>query len=113
MERGSPLSAPLARSQHQDELRSLFAEVFVSKSAEQWEILLDAAGVPASRVRKLSETLAEGQPQARELLQTLAVGERQTPVALPSVGFKLNGASPGPIKSPRPVGADNAKWLKA
>ncbi len=106
-------SAPLARSQHQDELRSLFAEVFVSKSAVQWEILLDAAGVPASRVRKLSETLAEGQPQARELLQTLAVGEQQTPVALPSVGFKLNGASPGPINPPRPVGADNAKWLKA
>jgi crotonobetainyl-CoA:carnitine CoA-transferase CaiB-like acyl-CoA transferase len=106
-------ASPLVRSQHQDELRSLFEALFATKSAAEWETILDAAGVPASRVRKLSETLAEGQPQARELLHTLAVGEQGTQVSLPSVGFKLNGESPRPTKPPRPVGADNPTWLKS
>ena len=104
-------ATPSIRSQHQDELRTLFGALFVTKSAAEWEALLDDAGVPASRVRTLSETLAEGQPQARELLHTLAVGEQGTPVSLPSVGFKLNGESPKPGKPPRTVGADNATWL--
>ena len=53
---------------NQDALRALFESVFLSKSAQEWETLLDQAGVPASRVRKLSETVAGGQLQARGLL---------------------------------------------
>lgn len=104
-------ASPSARSQHQDSLRAVFADIFLTKPAAEWEALLDAAGVPASRVRKLSETLAEGQPQARELLHPLPVGDEGTSVSLPGVGFRLNGHSPGPSEPPHKVGADNQRWL--
>ena len=102
---------PLARAANQDALREIFESAFLSKSAREWEALLDQAGVPASRVRKLSETVAEGQLQARGLLKTLDVGEDETPVSLPGIGFRLNRASLTPDRPPRAVGANDAEWL--
>lgn len=101
---------PVSRSANQDALRSLFEQEFLSKPAEQWEAQLDQAGVPGSRVRKLSETLAEGQLQARGMLQSLPVGAEQTEVALPGVGFRMNGQSLVPDNAPRRVGADAPNW---
>ena len=101
---------PRARAANQDALRALFESVFLSKSASEWESLLDQAGVPASRVRKLSETVAEGQLQARGLLKTLAVGDDATPVSLPGIGFRLNRVSLTPDRPPRAVGANDAQW---
>jgi crotonobetainyl-CoA:carnitine CoA-transferase CaiB-like acyl-CoA transferase len=88
----------------------VFEKAFLSKPATQWEALLDEAGVPASRVRKLSETLAEGQPQARGMLQTLTVGAEQTQVSLPGIGFRMNGQSLLPDSPPRGPGADTPRW---
>lgn len=101
---------PTTRTANQEALRELFAEAFLSQPADVWESLLDSAGVPASRVRNLSETLSEGQLQARGLLQTLAVGIKETPVALPGIGFRLNGESLVPSQAPRSVGADIPQW---
>ncbi len=101
---------PRARAANQDALRALFESVFLSKSAQEWETLLDQAGVPASRVRKLSETVAGGQLQARGLLHRLPVGDDATPVSLPGIGFRLNRASLTPDRPPRAVGGDDAAW---
>lgn len=101
---------PQVRAANQDALRELFESVFLCKPAHQWEILLDQAGVPASRVRKLSETVAEGQLQARGLLTTLTVGNDATPVSLPGIGFRLNRVSLTPDRPPRSVGANDAEW---
>lgn len=101
---------PANRAANQNTLRELFEAEFLLESAAHWERLLDQAGIPASRVRKLSETLTEGQPQARGLLRTLPVGEAETPVSLPGIGFKLNGASLLPDRPPRSVGADRPQW---
>ena len=84
---------PMLRIANQEALRGLFEDEFLSKPATTWEALLDKAGVPASRVRALSETLAEGQLQARGMLQSLPVGAEQTEVSLPGVGFRMNGQS--------------------
>ncbi|MGK0171144.1 MAG: crotonobetainyl-CoA:carnitine CoA-transferase CaiB-like acyl-CoA transferase [Gammaproteobacteria bacterium] len=100
------------RAQNQDALRSALEAVFLTRSAAQWEADLDEAGVPASRVRAISELLAEGQPAARDLLHELPVGKDGTMVALPAVGFRLNGDALGPTRAPRGVGADNERWLK-
>ena len=91
-------------------LRKVFEKAFLAKPATQWEALLDEAGVPASRVRKLSETLAEGQPQARGMLQNLTVGAEQTQVSLPGIGFRMNGQSLLPNSPPRGPGADAPRW---
>ena len=58
---------PRQRASHADELREHFAATFLLRTAAEWEALLDSAGVPASRVRTMSELLADGQPQARQL----------------------------------------------
>jgi len=102
---------PKVRHDHLAALRSEIEAVFLSRPASSWELLLDAKGVPASRVRTLTQLLEEGQPQARGLLTTLPVGAGATPVQLPAVGFRLNGHSLGPTQSPKSVGADNGRWL--
>lgn len=100
------------RSRHQDELRELLSAAFATRSGHDWEVRLDLLGVPASRARKLSELLADGQPAARGLLTELEVGERGTKAQLPGIGFRLNGHSLGPTRAPRTVGNDNTRWLK-
>ena len=37
---------PRARAANQDALRELFESVFLSKSAQEWEMLLDQVGYP-------------------------------------------------------------------
>ena len=104
-------AVPKVRRDHFDALRSEIAKAFLSRPAAVWETLLDAQGVPASRVRSLSELLGEGQPQARGLLATLPVGSEQTKVRLPAIGFRLNGHNLPPTRPPKSVGADNERWL--
>ena len=79
-------------------------------SAAHWEVVLEQAGVPASRVRTIREVLAEGQLTSRSLLAEIEVAG--TPVKIPGIGFKLNGDSLLPQRAPRTVGADNDKWIR-
>ena len=102
---------PRVRQHNFAALLSEIEKVFLRQPASAWESLLDAKGVPASRVRTLIQLLEEGQPQARGLLTTLPVGVEETPVQLPAVGFRLNGHSLGPTQAPKSVGADNKRWL--
>ncbi|HBK17408.1 MAG TPA: hypothetical protein DDZ38_02120 [Gammaproteobacteria bacterium] len=68
--------------------------------------------MPASRVRQLSEVIDEGQPAARDLLAPLPVGSAERSVSLPGIGFRLNGDSLLPSRSPGEVGRDNDRWLE-
>ena len=102
---------PRQRADHQDALRVEIEKAFQRRSAAEWETLLDQAGVPASRVRSLGEVLAEGQPNARDLLRQLPVGAQNTTVSLPAIGFRLNGDSLQPMRAPRKNGHDNDKYL--
>ena len=102
---------PRQRADHQDALRVEIEKAFQRRSAAEWETLLDQAGVPASRVRSLGEVLAEGQPNARDLLRQLPVGTQNTTVSLPAIGFRLNGDSLQPTRAPRKNGHDNDKYL--
>ena len=100
-------STPGARRVNQDELREEFVATFAGDTAAAWEERLAANGVPASRIRRLSEVVEEGQPAARRLLHTLEVGPSRTPVQVPGVGFLLNGHSLGPRRPPRAAGSDD------
>lgn len=104
-------SNPAVRRENQPSLRELMIDVFATDTATHWEDRLVSHSVPASRVRKLSEVIDEGQPAARGLLHEIAVGAQSTPVTVPGIGFRLNGNSLGPRNAPRPVGSDNNKWL--
>ena len=102
---------PIVRSENQESLRQALIEVFLTKSAKDWEVKLDEAGVPSSRVRTLNEVISEGQPEARSLLGELKVGDAQIPALLPAIGFRLNGDSLRPERPPRKVGEDNKRYL--
>jgi crotonobetainyl-CoA:carnitine CoA-transferase CaiB-like acyl-CoA transferase len=102
---------PRQRAENRQALRAVIENAFRQRRAAEWETLLDQAGVPASRVRSVGEVLAEGQPEARGLLQELPVGSRGTSVSLPAIGFRLNGDSLQPQQAPRNSGQDNDKYL--
>ena len=102
---------PIVRSKNQKALREELDGVFLKRSGEEWESLLNEVGVPSSRVRKLGEVIAEGQPEARGLLGELRVGEIGTPVQLPAIGFRLNGDGLQPLSGPKSVGEDNDRYI--
>ena len=102
---------PIVRSKNQKALREELDGVFLKRSGEEWESLLNEVGVPSSRVRKLGEVIAEGQPEARGLLGELRVGENGTPVQLPAIGFRLNGDGLQPLSGPKSVGEDNDRYI--
>ena len=81
------------------------------KTAEEWEPLLQSAGVPSARLRSLPEALASEQVRARGYVQTTQAG-----VAVPTLPFRLNGETAYPPASPAPHhGAHTAEitaWLK-
>ena len=102
---------PSVRSKNQDALRDELDRVFLTRTAKEWETLLDVVGVPSSRVRKLGELIGEGQPDARGLLGKVRVGENQTPVQLPAIGFRLNGDSLKPLNAPKTLGEDTDVYI--
>ena len=100
---------PDARRNNLESFREVLNATLMTNTADHWEEIFDKLGVPASRVRSLGEVLTEGQPAARGLLTEMEVND--TKVQIPSIGFKLNGDRLAPERSPRPVGADNDKWI--
>ena len=80
------------------------AEAFVSeveaelakRTAEEWEPILQGAGVPCARLRTLPEALASEQVQKRGFVQKLEDGTE-----VPTLPFRLQGA--GPFKPGRPA----------
>ena len=73
------------------------------KTAAAWETLLNAAGIPAARVRTLDQTLAEAQLQHREVLQQDERGQK-----LPVAGFKYRHGGPR-LKTPPPTFARHTR----
>jgi crotonobetainyl-CoA:carnitine CoA-transferase CaiB-like acyl-CoA transferase len=104
---------PIERKKNVPELRRLIAERIATESADHWERVLDAAFVPAARVRALEEVLAEPQIKARELTRTLAVPGATAPLHMPTLGFKANGAAIGPSEPPARLGQHTDEILRS
>ena len=102
------------RSARKANAAALVAEIeaeLLTKTAEEWEPILQAAGVPSARLRSLPEALQSPQIQARGFVQTLDDG-----LQVPTLPFRLGGAKAYAPKSPPPAhGAHSteiADWLK-
>ncbi|MEW2912869.1 CoA transferase [Leisingera sp. JC11] len=83
----------------------VLADVMLTRTAAEWEELLNAHHVPAARVRHLEESLAEPHYQARGAVQE-AEGQR-----LAVAGFAYGHGSPALDHGPRAHGADSAEVL--
>ncbi len=106
------------------EARRLMGERFATKPASYWEEQLNAQGIPAGRVRSMSDVASSGHPASRGLLQPVGdsggpsnpggSGDSQgdgEPMLLPGAGVQINGEMPGPSGPARPVAADTASVL--
>jgi crotonobetainyl-CoA:carnitine CoA-transferase CaiB-like acyl-CoA transferase len=99
-----------ARQANATDLAAEIQEVLAKKTAEEWEPILQCAGVPAARLRSLPEALASEQAKARGYVQTLDDG-----VKVPTLPFRLGGADGYAPKSNAPhLGQHNSEifeWL--
>jgi crotonobetainyl-CoA:carnitine CoA-transferase CaiB-like acyl-CoA transferase len=76
-----------ARKTHATELARQIETKLAEKTAQDWEPILQTAGVPAARLRSLPEALASEQVQTRGFVQTLDDG-----VQVPTLPFRIGHA---------------------
>lgn len=110
------LALPRADPERVAAARRAMVDTFATRSAVEWERELNAVGVPAARVRSLTEVTAEGHPRARGILQPVADPSPDAPdrtTELPGLGVRLNGAMPGPVGMPAAVGSHTAAVLES
>ena len=94
-----------ARAEHAVEYRRLMTEVFANDTAENWERKLNAAGVPASKIKQARELHDDAQLKHREMFQPLPpppgiAGDFHAV----NLGFKLSHDGPGVSDPPPTVG---------
>ena len=101
-----------ARKAHADTLCSEIEAALATKTAQEWEPILQGHGVPCARLRTLPEALASDQVQARGFVQ-----RTQTGVDVPTLPFRIGQAASYPPRSDAPqLGADTdalKRWLSA
>jgi len=102
---------PQARRANAAALRAEFVRIFRSGTAERWEKALDAAGVPAARVRSLDETLAENHARTRGFTRPVGWTREPRDIHLPTLGFKVNGEVVAPTAYPPELGRDTRAVL--
>ncbi len=97
---------------HAEEAAAL-AEIIATRTADEWETFLQANRVPASRVRRMEEALADPQ------IATRAVVHRHDPapgldgpLTVPVAAFRLRHGGPSVDTAPRQVGADTDAVLR-
>ena len=101
-----------ARKTHAPELVAEIETELLKRSAEDWEPVLQAAGVPSARLRNLPEALDSAQVQKRGFVQTTGDG-----IAVPTLPFRLGGADAYPPVSGAPEKGEHTEeivqWLCA
>lgn len=102
---------PANRRQNRDSLREAIEQTIAQNTAEHWEQQFEDHGVPAAKVRDVREAVTSPQLQARGLTQMTDVPGIDTPVALPTVGFKADFENVGPTVPPPRLGEDTDSVL--
>ena len=83
------------------------------KSADEWEKLLNGAGIPAARVRRLDEAMGHEQVASRTVLQSYPGAERAgVPNALSVAAFSYDHGGPKLSRQPPKVGEHTIDIMK-
>ncbi len=78
------------RNKNKDQLRQEFQDIFILKSAEELEILLNDYNVPSAKVRTIPEVTKEEHFKKRQLWNNLKIPSIEKTFKIPSLGFKVN-----------------------
>ncbi|MBI2461242.1 MAG: CoA transferase [Candidatus Rokubacteria bacterium] len=89
------------RVEHRDILSPLLDRIFAERPAAEWLARLDAAGVPAGRINRVSEVLDSEQLKAREMIVPLH-HPTAGPLRVVGIPIRLEG-TPGAITAPPPL----------
>jgi crotonobetainyl-CoA:carnitine CoA-transferase CaiB-like acyl-CoA transferase len=103
---------PKARQANAAALRAELVAIFKSDKASNWEKALDAAGVPAAKVRSLDEMLAEGHSRSRGITHAMRWTGEPRDIHVPTLGFKVDGEVVAPTTAPPALGDDTREVLK-
>ncbi len=104
-------STPAERAKAAPALRAELEALFMTRTAAEWETLLETSGVPAARVRSLDEVVREDQFAARDLISEMQIAGYSAPVHVPNLPFKADGANRHPSQAPSSLGADTEAVL--
>jgi CoA:oxalate CoA-transferase len=95
------------------ELAPILASAYLARTAEDWELALAAADVPAGKIRGLEEILRHPHLAGRNLLLPLdGAPGIDRPIVVPNVGFKLSSARAPALRAPPLPGADTHDVLR-
>lgn len=89
----------------------IISDKLLSKTANEWEQLLNDAHVPASRVRTLKETLSEEQLNYRGVLQSTDTDRDGCPERLPVTAFSFLHGGPSVTAEPPTLGEHTREVL--
>ena len=107
---GDPRFAePAARRDNVPALRAALQQALMTRSALEWETLLNELCVPAGRVRTVPDCVADAQIASRGLFHTFPAGETgfARDLQVPLAPFRFEHGGPKAETPPRPAGADS------
>jgi len=89
------------RVEHRDELIPILDAIFATRTADEWLKRLEAAGVPAGRIRSVAEVCESEHLKARGMIVRLPHPTAGT-VGVMGVPIRLH-ATPGAVEAPPPL----------
>jgi len=96
------------RLAHRDHEEAVLNEIMLTRTADEWEVYLQSKHVPAARVRKMEEALADPHIASRGVVHRFPEGAPGVPHAfgVPVAAFKLAHGGPQVDRPPPVMGAD-------
>jgi crotonobetainyl-CoA:carnitine CoA-transferase CaiB-like acyl-CoA transferase len=94
-----------SRVKHRDALNGMLEALVATREAAHWLEKLDAAGVPAAPLQKVSEVLAHPQTRALDMVRPIGDGA----MSLMSLPLRFDGERLPFRTAPPALGADNAE----
>jgi len=100
------------RDDHRDEEAAVLREVFLTRTADEWEVMLQANHVPAARVRSVAEAVHDPQTATRNIHHRHeTVPGIDTGITVPVAAFKFAKDGPRVDTPPARIGEHNDEIL--
>lgn len=99
-----------SRKRNREELNIEIERALACRTAIEWEAAMTEKGIPAGRVLKVPEILADEHIAQRRFLMTFEKNGRTQHVTRP--GFRLSGDEPGPQTAAPALSEHTERWLR-